>query len=255
MLEKILLIDSDVISRSRFYDVLSSSGYKITCVPAGAEAVHSLVEERFNTIMISDNIIDMDVQDIIDYIRKYDDDTRIVFLYQANEDVPEYSGVTKYITKDFSSHFTFKSLFEILKQKNNYETDKSKENYKTFILVVDDNKEVRTSLGIFLEKKGYSVILAASGEDAVMEAKNKNPDLILLDIRMPGMDGLVALKQIKDIFEDSIIIVLSSAHERYMQEEAKRLGAIDYLTKPCSLDVLDSTISSVLAVKRIRKGN
>jgi two-component system, response regulator, stage 0 sporulation protein F len=253
MLEKILLIEADVESRSRLFDVLSSSGYKITCVPAGKEALKILTEERFNLIIISDNIKDMVVQDIVTYIRKFDSDVRIVLLYESRAEISECPGITISIRKDFSSHIMFKVIFELLKQKSNGIVDDADKKDKAVVLVVDDNKEVRTSLGVFLEKKGYSAIMAVSGEEAVMEAKNTKPDVILLDIRMPGMDGLVALKQIKDVLKDSIVIILTSAQESYMAEEAKRLGAVDYLTKPCDLNVLESTILSALAVKKIRK--
>ncbi|MDI1472585.1 Pole remodelling regulatory diguanylate cyclase [Thermodesulfovibrio sp. N1] len=102
------------------------------------------------------------------------------------------------------------------------------------ILVVDDNEINRKLLIELLEYHGYNVISASNGAEAIKIAKENKPDLILMDVQMPVMDGLTALKIIKDdpeIKEIKVLIISSVAFSDKI-EKALSLGAEDYITKP-----------------------
>jgi DNA-binding response OmpR family regulator len=113
------------------------------------------------------------------------------------------------------------------------------------ILTVDDDALLRRSLAFNLEKAGYRVSTAATAEDALALARRDPPDLILLDIGLPGMDGLDALKQFKQQ-ADIPIIFLTSHHRELDQALGLELGADDYVTKPFDLNVLLARIKAVL---------
>ncbi len=100
-----------------------------------------------------------------------------------------------------------------------------------------------------MEKKGYKVQVASSGEDAIMKVKMERPKLVLMDVRMPGMDGIMALQQIKRLDESIKVVMLTSVQEEYMIKEAEKLGACDYMIKPCDLNKLDTLIMSILSQK------
>jgi DNA-binding response OmpR family regulator len=113
------------------------------------------------------------------------------------------------------------------------------------ILVVDDDALLRRSLSLQLEQAGYRTSTAASAEDALALIKRDQPDLILLDVGLPGMDGLEALRQIQQ--EDDIPVIFVTARRRELDTIlGLELGADGYITKPFNPDVLLAHIKSVL---------
>ena len=113
------------------------------------------------------------------------------------------------------------------------------------ILIVDDDALMRRSLAFNLENNGYRASNAANAEDALVQARRDPPDLVLLDIGLPGMDGLDALKKFKDQLNLPVIFV--TARRRELDEVlGLELGADDYVTKPFDLDVLLARIKAVL---------
>lgn len=114
------------------------------------------------------------------------------------------------------------------------------------ILVVDDEHLIRWSLEQNLKKQGYDVITAGTGEDALRLAREQQPDLILLDIQLPGISGIEVLEKIKE-FDDEIIVVMLTAHGGLETAvNAMRLGAHDYVSKPFNLDELSIIIKKAL---------
>jgi DNA-binding response OmpR family regulator len=113
------------------------------------------------------------------------------------------------------------------------------------ILMVDDDALMRRSLAFNLQQSGYRVSSAGSAEDALALAQRDPPDLVLLDIGLPGMDGLEALRRMKEQFDTPVIFV--TARRRELDEVlGLELGADDYVTKPFDLDVLLAHIKAVL---------
>jgi DNA-binding NarL/FixJ family response regulator len=100
------------------------------------------------------------------------------------------------------------------------------------ILVVDDEAAVRNSMAAYLEDLGYRVVAAASGREGMEALHRDHPAIVLLDLRMPGMDGLEALAAIREASADTAVIVVSGKGMLADAIEAMRLGAWDYVTKP-----------------------
>jgi DNA-binding response OmpR family regulator len=113
------------------------------------------------------------------------------------------------------------------------------------ILLVDDDALMRRSLAFNLEHSGYRTSNAASAEDALALAQRDPPELVLLDIGLPGMDGLDALRHFKEQFEAPVIFVTARRRE-FDEVLGLELGADDYITKPFDLDVLLARIKAVL---------
>jgi DNA-binding response OmpR family regulator len=113
------------------------------------------------------------------------------------------------------------------------------------ILIVDDDALLRRSLAFNLEKAGYTASTAATAEDALKIIQNSRPTLVLLDIGLPGMDGLDAVKQIKDRY--NLPVIFLTARRRELDEVlGLELGADDYVTKPFDFDVLAAHIKAVM---------
>jgi DNA-binding response OmpR family regulator len=113
------------------------------------------------------------------------------------------------------------------------------------ILLVDDDALLRRSLAFNLEQAGYRVNTAANAEDALAIARRDVPDLVLLDIGLPGMDGLDALRYFRE--QVGVPVIFLTARRRNLDEVlGLELGADDYITKPFDLDVLLAHVKAVL---------
>ncbi len=113
------------------------------------------------------------------------------------------------------------------------------------ILLVDDDALLRRSLSFNLERAGYDVSTAASAEEALPLSHHARPDLILLDIGLPGMDGLEAIRYFRDRL-DVPVIFLTARRSGLEQVRGLEMGADDYITKPFDLDVLLAHVKAFL---------
>jgi two-component system, OmpR family, KDP operon response regulator KdpE len=112
-------------------------------------------------------------------------------------------------------------------------------------LVIDDDPQIRRALRAGLERNGYTVALAASGEEGLDVAAEQAPEVVILDLAMPGMDGLEVCRQLRE-WSSVPIIVLSVREGEKDKIAALDLGADDYLTKPFSLEELLARLRAVL---------
>jgi len=123
------------------------------------------------------------------------------------------------------------------------------------ILVVDDEKDIRISLTGILEDEGYQVLTADNGIDALECARLELPDLVLLDIWMPGMDGLETLERLKTLFPQVTVIMISGHGTIETAVRATKLGAFDFIEKPLSLDKVLISVVNALCMKELRVEN
>jgi two-component system alkaline phosphatase synthesis response regulator PhoP len=116
------------------------------------------------------------------------------------------------------------------------------------ILLVDDEKDVREFLSYNLLKEGYKVETAKNGTEAIATAKKFEPHLIILDVMMPGMDGIEACNTLREDrrFKNTIIVFLTARGEDYSQIAGFDAGADDYITKPIKPKVLMSRVKALL---------
>ena len=123
------------------------------------------------------------------------------------------------------------------------------------VLMVDDEERFRETTGKMLSKKGYETVMVGSGEEAVEALRMEPADVVVLDIRMPGMDGHQALSEIKRIRPETQVIMLTGHGNLDSAKEALVRGAFDYLNKPCNIDVLAAKIDQAYAAgsKEVRR--
>jgi len=106
------------------------------------------------------------------------------------------------------------------------------------VLIVDDEERFRQTTASILERRGFSVKAVGSGIEAIEEVKNNDLDVVVLDVKMPGMDGHEALKEIKKLSPDLSVIMLTGHGTPESALQGLSDGVFDYLQKPCSVDVL-----------------
>ncbi len=113
------------------------------------------------------------------------------------------------------------------------------------ILIVDDEIKACDFLKKILESKGFSVTVSYSGESALEKVKTEMPDIVLLDIRMPGMDGMETLRLIRQFDNKVTIIMLTAVSDEGIAKDALTKGADDYMVKPADVEYLVSSMIPV----------
>ena len=116
------------------------------------------------------------------------------------------------------------------------------------VLVVDDEDDVRLFLQDFLSERDLQVSAAGSGEEALEHISKDKPDIILLDLMMPGMDGLECLETIKKQYSDINVIMITALNDEARVAKAKKLGAFNYILKPFSLSYLETELTKLLDI-------
>ena len=117
------------------------------------------------------------------------------------------------------------------------------------ILIADDEEDVKIVIQLFLESKGYEIATAYDGLDAIDRAREEKPDMIILDVMMPVIDGFEVCKRLKADAElkDIPVVMLSASAHAESRERGLEAGAIDYLVKPFEPDKLEKVVQKVLS--------
>jgi CheY-like chemotaxis protein len=121
---------------------------------------------------------------------------------------------------------------------------------KIKVLMVDDEEQFRSTTSRILTRKGYDTTMAGSGEEAVESLRRSRPDVVVLDMKMPGMDGNQTLAEIKKIDPEMPVIMLTGHGTLDSAKLSLRHGAFDYISKPCDIDLLASKINDAYASPR-----
>ena len=124
---------------------------------------------------------------------------------------------------------------------------------ETRILVVDDEHLIRWTLQKNLEKAGYGVILAETGEEALQKIREESPDLALLDINLPGMDGFEVLEKALQIDQSIIPIMITAFEDVDCVVKAMKFGAFDYIAKPFDFNKVQLSINKALETHRLKR--
>jgi DNA-binding response OmpR family regulator len=114
------------------------------------------------------------------------------------------------------------------------------------ILVVDDEDDVRLFLQDFLSEREFQVFSAGSGEEALEWMDKEQPDIVLLDLMMPGIDGIECLERIKQKYPKTNVIMITALNDENRISRAKKLGVCNYILKPFSLAYLETELMRLI---------
>ena len=121
------------------------------------------------------------------------------------------------------------------------------------ILIVDDEKDIQWMLSNLLKEEKYEPITAGNAKEALKVVNKTSPDLMLLDLKLPDMDGVEVLNRLKDIDRNLPVIMMSAYGDIASAVKAMKLGAVDYVTKPFDNDDLIQLIKKTLQIKYLSK--
>jgi two-component system nitrogen regulation response regulator NtrX len=126
---------------------------------------------------------------------------------------------------------------------------------KSKLLVIDDEPAIRDTMRMLLEYDGFEVSLAASGQEGLAMVEKDSPDLVFLDVKMPGMDGLEVLSRLKGMNEALPVVIVSAHGTTATALEAGRLGAFRFIEKPLSKDYVLDAVREGLELGNLRREN
>lgn len=234
--KSILFVHKDTSIRDSFYQAFNGLKYKIITTYSNRDIFRLLKNFR------------------PDYVILDQTDTRMP-ASQAEKEIKSIDQRIAVITplqKKDTQQFIHRILLEIEnaadKQKPHEKTSEKQPflikrlSSKRKILIIEDENECAQLIKHYLSKKGYSIEIAPSGEEAIPIINSQKPGIVILDIRMQGMDGLVVLKEIKKIDKSIIVIMTSALGNQAIIKEAMDLGASHYMVKPFSLSELEKVI-------------
>jgi DNA-binding NtrC family response regulator len=115
------------------------------------------------------------------------------------------------------------------------------------VLVIDDEQGILDILDIILRRKGYDVVLASGGRKGLDLFRREHPEVVMLDLNMPGMDGIEVLQQIRHLNPDQPVIILTGADIPSMEEQLRTYGVSEYVEKEFSLHRLGDALKRILA--------
>ncbi len=115
------------------------------------------------------------------------------------------------------------------------------------VLIIEDDKEVRELLDIFLTKKGFEVLSTPSGKEGIGLVKRSRPDLVIVDARLPNLNGIEVLREIRGFEKKTKIVMVSGLDTGELEEEARQAGASAFLPKNLGIDAIVNTITDMLS--------
>ncbi len=244
---KILIVDDEPEICESIKKPFTYLGFTVFTATTAKKAL-SVFEKNKPKIVFLDIIMpDIDGLELLKKFKELDPKVIVIMVTaKGGEETRKKAielGADDFMTKGFS----FEDLRDISRKKIEKLLGKAGQMQKPRILIVDDEEQARENLKNFLSPMYECDIEEAhDGESAIEMVKKMQPDIILLDVRMPGVDGIRAIEEIKQISPDSRIIVISGHGTPDVVSKAMALGAFDYLVKPIDFELFPERFEPAL---------
>lgn len=228
MPEKVMVCDDQEIVREVLSGHLKRKGYEVTTARDGEECLALAKNNHFDVIFLDINMPKLDGISVMRELEKLNLTIQVILMSGFDQSHCENDRANPKKVSFLSKPFSLENVMQILKV-----------NGKTClhrILVVDDQDMLREMLRDFLRGEGFEIFEASNGKECVELTKERLFDAIFMDVRMPEMDGLEALKELREKGIKSPVFLMSGFGDVNSVEEAQKRGAQNFLPKPFTLD-------------------
>jgi CheY-like chemotaxis protein len=237
---KILIIDDDQMNCDLLQNVFTRHGYHVISATSGREGLALFRKHGPRVTLLDLRMPEMDGLTVLKEIRAVDPHAPVIILgggaTEAQENQARALRVTDFIRKGLSLDILVEAVNRVS------QLDES-------VLVVDDDPLVRDLLVQFLSLRGYRALGVKDGYEALRMVEDTTPDVILLDMVMPGMAGIDVLQALRDKEYPGGIIIMTGSHNEELLEDAWALGPQEVLVKPIDLERLLTAIQLVLVCR------
>lgn len=249
----VLVVDDDTSIREVLYDWLTRRQHTVLTANSGTQALEMLKAQRPDVVLLDLTMPGPLGVETAKKIRRIDDTVPIILMRSAgDEEVPATElkrlVINEVLRKELGLSLFLKNLEVVLRRlerSSQPDASGSALHVPGMVLVVDDEPAILRLLKSFFESRGIRVMVAGSGEEA-LQALPKKPTAVLMDMTMPGMDGLMTLKKIKSVEPKLPVIMVSGIGDEATVQEALDSGAYDYVTKPFNLEYLETVVLTKL---------
>ncbi|MBN2121240.1 MAG: response regulator [Candidatus Omnitrophica bacterium] len=248
---KILIVDDEVRIRELLRKALSRAGYEVVSVPTAEQSLEIIFKEAFDLLLLDVKLTGESGMSILKKVREYRKDIPVI-LYSGVV-TPELeiearkAGANDVLNKDIDVLQLVEQIGRIVKAKERIFQGPVEQERKS-LLIVDDEEGIRRVLREFFKRKGFDVFEAESGEQALELISSIKVSVVLLDMRMPGMDGLEALKKILEIKPKLGVVMATAVEDEEKIKRAIELGAYSYVLKPFDFMYLELVVMSKLTI-------
>jgi DNA-binding NtrC family response regulator len=243
--QRILVISGDPLLRERLYDTLLSRQFLVSTAISLENGLEILQRgEVVHLILLDGTVSHGKHVPFTDRIRHFDEKLPMILLTDPDH-APADTQTIRHVQACLSRDVNDDTLLSIIARWSPPQRPVKTIKYPGPILIVDDDRELLSHLEQFLQPRGCTVVKAASGEEALASLARAQPALVLLDIKMPGMDGLVTLKKIKALYPNLLVIMATAVEDQELMAQAFALGAYEHIIKPYNLTVLAGLLSSL----------
>lgn len=245
--ESIIFAHQNTSLRNLFFKTFACLKYKISTVYSNKEVLELLKNFRPHYIILDPADTETPASNIAEQIKIISPHTHIV-IPEQKPDIQQFIFyiILKIKSRQFYSNTPSQKQPPVVQNivPSIIKTSHKKHPSSTLknLLIIDDERDCADLIKYYFSRKGYNVEAASSGEEALDKINEHRPDIVILDIRMQGMDGLVILESIKKKDPSILVIMATAAKEKATVKEAFKLGANHYLIKPFSLSKLEQII-------------
>lgn len=251
-MSKILVVDDDVNIRKFCYDLFTSSGHKVITAENAEQLFFHVKTEKPDLVLLDIQIPGEEGLSLLRRMPNRKENRVPVVIFSGavtaefEKEAYEY-GAIEVIRKGVGAAELRNKINKILDAKPRLFAEPAKKK-EDKILVVDDDEKIRKLLTDFFQGKGFKTLAAKNGEDALSLVQSEKPSIILLDVTMPGMDGIMTLKEIRAIDPEVGVIMVTSLQDEHIAREAAELGSYHYVLKPFDLKYLELVVLTRITI-------
>ncbi len=251
---KLLLIDDEGVLRDALKTVLVQKGHEVSVAANGPEGLALIKREIPDLIVLDKGLPGMTGSEVLREIRKLSREVRVIVLtgYLDAESEREYHalGISEFLSKTISLDSLLKVIGRELANMM-IGVPASTPPPAAKILVVDDDPNIQSVLRTFLQSKGFQIESAFNGQEALGILERFHPQLVLMDIHMPVMNGIETLQRIKQSSHQTAVMMISANKDKESMRRCMELGACDFFLKPFNLEYLHLSVWTKIVVALI----
>ncbi len=255
----LLIVDDEEEFLVSSAQALSRRGFAVDVAPNGVTALEMIELRSYEVVVLDVKMPDIDGIEVFRQIRRTLPSLPVILLtgHSTLEDAFRTSkdGIADYLTKPIEMEELAEKIREAVKRSSQQEQSDRGEpstDYHEYVrvMIIDDEVEFLSSMQRVLQRRNLDVSIAAGGEEALVLLKDTLVDVVVLDLKMPGMDGLEVLRRIKNTFPSIEVIILTGHPSAETAIEAINNGANEYMKKPPEVEELVKTIRRLYEVQQ-----
>ncbi|MBN1688020.1 MAG: response regulator [Candidatus Omnitrophica bacterium] len=248
-MSKILVVDDEVSIRNFCHTLFTREGHEVITLPRGDQALEIIPRENVDLVLLDLQIPGEKGLSILQKIRAGFPRLPIVIfsgIVSAEMEKEAYElGAIEVIHKGVNPLELKDRINNILAAKHQIFSDTPmRKNYR--MLIVEDEESEANLLKALFEEKGFQTMTARTGEEAIQIVQREKPNIVLLDMVLPGMDGMLTLKRILEIDPNAGVIMMTGVADPQLMRETIELGAYHYVQKPYEVNYLERVIQTRL---------